>query len=91
MYKREVVIFNKNVPFFFSVGYSVVAINHVVEFKEKKQVKKTISDVNNNQNLQLFLFVLVIWKLQMSIFLKYTFLCTVLFYMLTVEPMQSFL
>uniref|UniRef100_A0A481AFG6 Ribonuclease P protein subunit p30 n=1 Tax=Sus scrofa TaxID=9823 RepID=A0A481AFG6_PIG len=34
---REVIVFNKNVQFFFSVGYSVVAINHVVEFKEKKQ------------------------------------------------------
>lgn len=37
--EREVVAFNKNVHFFFSVGYSVVAINHVVEFKDKKQVK----------------------------------------------------
>ena len=36
---KKVVVFNKNVQFFFSVGYSVVAINHVVEFKEKKQVK----------------------------------------------------
>uniref|UniRef100_A0A8C7BMJ1 Ribonuclease P protein subunit p30 n=1 Tax=Neovison vison TaxID=452646 RepID=A0A8C7BMJ1_NEOVI len=36
-YREEVVPFNKNVRFFFSVGYSVVAINHVVEFKEKKQ------------------------------------------------------
>ncbi|KAK2098662.1 Ribonuclease P protein subunit p30 [Saguinus oedipus] len=33
----EVVIFNKSVQFFFSVGYSVVAVNHVVDFKEKKQ------------------------------------------------------
>lgn len=40
MYRKEVVTFNKNVQFFFSVGYSVVAINHVVEFKEKKQVGK---------------------------------------------------
>lgn len=39
LYVKEVVVFNKNVQFFFSVGYSVVAINHVVEFKEKKQVK----------------------------------------------------
>lgn len=36
---KEVVVFDKNVQFSFPVGYSVVAINHVVEFKEKKQVK----------------------------------------------------
>lgn len=28
-----------NTHFFFSVGYSVVAINHIVDFKDKKQVK----------------------------------------------------
>lgn len=50
VHRREVIIFNKNVQFFFSVGYSVVAINHIVEFKEKKQVN-TISEVNNNQFL----------------------------------------
>lgn len=81
MYRKEVVTFNKNVQFFFSVGYSVVAINHVVEFKEKKQVK-TISEVNNNQHLLLFLFISVMWKLQMSVFLKCTLLCTVVFCML---------
>lgn len=47
VHRREVIIFNKNVQFFFSVGYSVVAINHIVEFKEKKQVN-TISEVNDN-------------------------------------------
>lgn len=37
--EEEVTLFNKSIQCFFSVGYSVVAINHVVDFKEKKQVK----------------------------------------------------
>lgn len=68
MYRKEVVAFNKNVHFFFSVGYSVVAINHVVEFKDKKQVKFLKLIITS------FIYVyIVIWKLQMSILLCTSF------------------